>query len=241
VLFKERIVNIPKLSIERPAFISSVIALILILGVMSYSKLGVDQFPDVNFPFVVVMTSYSGAGPEEIETLISKPLEDELSTAEGLKKITSVSQDSFSTLICEFTLETPMKEAEQRIRDRMPLVRHRLPKDIEEPIVRRFDPADMPVGILSFESDLPPAKAYDVAKEVAKPRLSRIPGIGVVEVFGGAQREIRQPERARGQGGQWEYKPGFPHGGRIPGPRPHQKDRCQLLGLGRSGYGRSVG
>jgi hydrophobic/amphiphilic exporter-1 (mainly G- bacteria), HAE1 family len=183
--------NLPKLSIERPAFISSVIAMILLLGVMSYRELGVDQFPDVNFPYVTVMTTYVGAGPEEIETLVSKPLEDEFSTVEGLKKITSVSQDSFSMLICEFTLETPMKDAEQRIRDRMPLARPKMPKEIEEPIVRRFDPADMPVAILSFEANLPPTKAYDIAKEVAKPRLSRVPGIGVVDVYGGAQREIR--------------------------------------------------
>jgi HAE1 family hydrophobic/amphiphilic exporter-1 len=183
--------NIPKLSIERPVFVSCLIAMILILGGLAYRNLGVDQFPDVNFPYVVVMTTYEGAGPAEVETNVSKPIEDQLSTLEGLKKITSASQDSFSMVICEFTMETTSREAEQRVRDRMALVKPYLPEDVKDPIVQRFDPADMPIGVLSFECPLPPDKAYDLAKDVAKPRLSRVPGVAVVEVYGSAQREIQ--------------------------------------------------
>jgi hydrophobe/amphiphile efflux-1 (HAE1) family protein len=183
-------VNLPKLSIERPVFISCVISMIVLLGVLSYRSLGVDELPDVNFPYVVVMTGYNGAGPEEIETMVSRPIEDQLSTLEGMKKVTSISQDSFSMVLCEFTMETNSKEAEQRVRDRMGLVKSYLPDDIEDPIIRRFDPADMPIGILSFTCDLSPEDAFDLAKDAAKPRLSRVPGVAMVEVYGNAQREI---------------------------------------------------
>lgn len=183
--------NLPKLSIERPVFVSCLISLIVILGVLSYRGLGVDELPDVNFPYVVVMTTYEGSGPEEVETMVSKPIEDQLSTLEGMKKVTSISQDSFSMVLCEFTMETNSKEAEQRVRDRMGLVESYLPDDVQTPIIRRFDPADMPIGILSFECNLSPAKANDLAKDIPKARLSRVPGVALVEVFGGAQREIQ--------------------------------------------------
>ena len=79
--------NLPKLAIERPVFMSCVVILIMVLGIMGYMSLGVDIFPDVSFPFVFVTTPYQGASPEEIETQISKPLEDELSTLQGVKKV----------------------------------------------------------------------------------------------------------------------------------------------------------
>jgi HAE1 family hydrophobic/amphiphilic exporter-1 len=125
--------NLPKLSIERPVFISSAFALLLILGAVSYNALGVDQFPDVNFPFVAVMTTYKGAGPEEVEDLVTRPIEEELSSLEGVKKITSNNIEGASIVVVQFTLETDTNEAERHVKDKIDLVRSKLPDEVDLP------------------------------------------------------------------------------------------------------------
>ena len=183
--------NLPKLAIERPVFVTCLVILIMVIGFMSYRSLGVDLFPDVSFPFVAVTTPYKGAAPEEIETQISKPLEEQFSTLEGVKKVYSVNQEGFSQVTIAFTLETDSKDAEQRVRDRLAFVRPQLPKDIDEPVVQRMDPSDQPVIILSLQSKLDPYQAYDLADQVIKPQLSQVDGVGVVDISGGSKREIR--------------------------------------------------
>src|SRR3954471_5005209 len=111
--------SLADLSIKRPTFITCIIAVMLAVGFFCMQKLGVDLFPDVTFPVVIVNTPYPGAGPEEIETLISKPLEDEISTISGIKRLSSINQEGMSTVVAEFTLETDVKFAEQQIRDRV--------------------------------------------------------------------------------------------------------------------------
>jgi HAE1 family hydrophobic/amphiphilic exporter-1 len=183
--------NLPKLAIERPVFVSCVVILLMVLGFMSYRSLGVDLFPDVSFPFVSVTTSYKGAAPEEIETQISKPIEEQISTLEGVKKVYSVNQEGFSIVTVQFSLETDSKDAEQRVRDKMSFVRPQLPKDIDEPVIQRLDPSDSPIMILSLQSGLSPSEAYDIVDQVIKPQLSQVPGVGVVDIIGGLKREIR--------------------------------------------------
>lgn len=178
------------LSIQRPIFITCVVLLMLIAGLMSMSRLGVDLFPDVTFPVVVVSTPYPGAGPSEIETLVSKPLEDEISTLSGIKRLSSINQEGVSIVVAEFTLETDVKFAEQQIRDRVGGTKSKLPKDIEEPVIRRVDPSDQPVIIFALNADIPDAQLYDLAKERIKPRLSQVEKVGLVEIYGGRKREI---------------------------------------------------
>jgi len=183
--------NLPKLAIDRPVFVSCVVILLMVLGYMAYRSLGVDLFPDVSFPFVSVTTNYKGAAPEEIETQISKPIEEQISTLEGVKKVYSVNQEGFSIVTVQFTLETDSKDAEQRVRDKMSFVRPQLPKDIEEPVIQRLDPSDSPIMILSLQSGLTPSQAYDIVDQVIKPQLSQVSGVGVVDIIGGLKREIR--------------------------------------------------
>ena len=183
--------NLPKLAIDRPAFITCVALLIMILGVMAYRALGIDLFPDVSFPVVSVITNYKGAAPEEIEAQISKPMEEQLSTLQGVKQINSTNQEGFSVVTVQFTLETDSKEAEQRVRDRLSLVRPLLPRDIEEPVIQRLDPSDMPILILALKSSLTSPQAYDLADQFIKPQLAQLTGVGVVDIFGSSKREIR--------------------------------------------------
>ena len=182
--------NLARLSIGRPTFITCVVLLMLTVGLIARSRLGVDLFPDVTFPVVSVSTTYAGAGPEEIETLVSKPIEDEVSTISGLKRLTSTNQEGLSTVVAEFTMSTDVKYAEQQIRDRIGAAKRHLPDQIDEPIVRRIDPSDQPVVTLSLDADLPEGKMYDLANEVIKPKLEQVPQVGLVEVIGGRKREI---------------------------------------------------
>ena len=184
--------NLPKLAIDRPVFMSCVVILIMVLGIMGYLSLGVDLFPDVSFPFVFVTVPYQGASPEEIETQISKPMEDELSSLQGVKKVSSSNQEGFAVIWVQFTLETDAKDAEQQVRDRVAFVRPKLPKGVDEPIIRRFDPTDQAVAILSLQAPgLSSADVYDLADQYIKPRLAEVPGVGVVNIMGGHKREIQ--------------------------------------------------
>lgn len=183
--------NLADLSIKRPIFMTCVVLLSLIAGLMSMSRLGVDLFPDVTFPVVVVQTPYPGAGPSEVESLVSRPIEEELSTLSGIKRLSSTNQEGVSVVVAEFTLETDVKYAEQQVRDRLGTVKRKLPTDIEDPVVRRVDPADQPVVILAVQSQLPAAEAYDLANEKIKPRLEQVNQVGLVDIYGGRKREIQ--------------------------------------------------
>lgn len=182
--------NLAELSIKRPTFITCIVLLMLAVGYLSMKRLGVDLFPNVTFPVVTVTTTYPGAGPSEIETLVSRPLEEELSTISGIKRLTSTNREGVSTVIAEFTLETDVKYAEQQIRDRTGSAKRKLPSDIDEPIIRRIDPADQPVLIVSVKADLAEDKLYDVANEVIKPKMEQVNQVGLVEIVGGRKREI---------------------------------------------------
>ena len=182
--------SLADLSIKRPVFITCVVILSLAAGLISMSRLGIDLFPDVTFPIVVVTTPYPGAGPQEVETLVSKPIEDELSTVSGVKRLSSENVEGTSRVIVEFTMETDVKYAEQQVRDRVGSVRFKLPTDIKEPTIRRIDPSDQPVLTVALNADLPPSKLFDLADDRIRPRLEQVNQVGLVEIKGGRKREV---------------------------------------------------
>lgn len=182
--------SLADLSIKRPIFITALVIVMLAMGYMALQKLPVDLFPNVNFPIVTVTTVYKGAGPSEMETLVSKVLEEELSSVPGMKSLRSRSSDSLSLVVAEFTLETDISYAEQQIRDRVSVSKRKLPKDIDEPVIRRVDPADQPIIILGVRANLPPAELYDFVNLKVKPQLEQISQVGLVNIEGGRKREI---------------------------------------------------
>ena len=183
--------NLADISIRRPIFMTCVVLLTLIAGLMSMSRLGVDLFPDVTFPIVTVTTPYPGAGPAEVESLVSKPIEDELSTLSGIKRLSSTNSEGVSVVVAEFALEVDVKYAEQQIRDRVGATKRKLPTDIKEPVIRRIDPSDQPIIIMALNADLPEAELFDLANEKIKPRLEQVNQVGLVEILGGRKREIQ--------------------------------------------------
>ncbi len=182
--------NLADLSIKRPTFITCVVVVMLAVGYWSLKNLGVDLFPNVTFPVVVVTTPYPGASPSEIETLVSKPIEDQVSTISGIKRLSSNNLEGMSQVIAEFTLETDVKYAEQQIRDRVSSAKRKLPDDIEEPVIRRIDPGDQAILILSLEANLDDQKLFYLADKVIRPKLEQVNQVGLVEVIGGREREI---------------------------------------------------
>ncbi len=183
--------NIVEMSIKRPIFITCIVALMLVMGFISISKMSVDMFPDVTFPIVTVQTIYRGASPIDIERSISKPIEDELGTMSGLEDIKSLNYESISYVILKFKISTDIKDAEQQIRQRLGNVRRKLPSDIEEPAIRRIDPADQPIAKIAVRSDLDPGKLYDLVDQKIKSQFDSIQGVGLVQVIGGRKREIQ--------------------------------------------------
>jgi len=182
--------SLADLSIKRPIFISSLIIILLAMGWMAFRRLPVDLFPNVTFPVVTVSTVYRGAGPSEIETLVSKVLEEEMSSIPGIKGLRSKSSDSLSQVVAEFSLETDLAYAEQQVRDRVSLAKRKLPKEIDEPIIKRIDPSDQPVLILSVQAELSPAELYDFVNLKVKPVMEQVPQVGMVQIEGGRKREI---------------------------------------------------
>ncbi len=183
--------NLPDLSIKRPVFITCIFLLVMILGIVSLGRLGVDLFPNVNFPIISITTTYAGAGPNEIETLVSKPIEDTVSTLSGIKKVSSSNKEGVSSIVVEFTLETDLKYAEQQIRDRVAGLKSKLPDDAKDPIIRSIDPADQPIVILTLSADLAPADLFDLADQDIRSLIEQVKNVGLVDIVGGRKREIQ--------------------------------------------------
>lgn len=185
-------------SIERPVFATMMILALLVLGLFSYMKLNIDQFPDVDFPYVTATTVLPGAGPEQIETDVTKKIEDAVNTIGGLDHIQSISQENVSIVIIQFKLEVDGKQAAQEVREKIAAIRANLPDDIEDPVIQRLDPASTPIYTVALSGSLGDRELTTFAKDVVKKRLENVPGVGRVDLIGGAEREIEvQVDAAR--------------------------------------------
>src|SRR5437773_561728 len=122
---------------------------LVVLGLFSYRRLGIDQFPDVEFPFLVIQTRYIGASPESVEREVTKKIEEQVNTVEGLKQIQSTSTEGFSTIIVQFNLGTKIMNAQADVRAKIDAIRQDLPKDIDPPVISRANPSDQPIFVLS--------------------------------------------------------------------------------------------
>jgi len=179
------------LAIRRPIVILMVFAALTVLGLKSRSGMPVDLYPKVDIPYVVITTVYPGAGPEEIETLVSKPLEDAVGSVSGMKNITSYSQEGISTVAIEFELETNLDTAMADVRAKVDAARRSIPQDAEPPVVRKIDIGSFPVLWLGISSRRPAQEMRDLADDVIRDRLGKLKGVAAVTVTGGDLREIQ--------------------------------------------------
>ena len=182
--------NLIRMSVSRPVLVTMLMLAIAGIGVFCYIQLPKEMFPKVEFPMVTVVTIYEGAGPEEIEQLITKELEDEISSVEGIKHIRSISQQGMSLVMAEFYLETDVDVAAADVRAKVNLVRSFLPEESEDPIVQKFDFNATPVMQLSVSAPRPLREIYHTADQRIKDRLSTVPDVASVTIIGGEEREI---------------------------------------------------
>ncbi len=186
--------RIADISIKQPVFITMVIGLILVLGLLSYSRLGVDLMPDVTLPIVAVTTPYPGVGPEEVEQQVTKPIEDVLSSINLLDKLSSTSSEGVSVIVAQFKLEKDAQQATMEVRDKISTIRSTLPRDILEPIIDKFDASAAPIisyGIVSRNGHLNISDLRSLIDDEIKPLVERVDGVGQVSVVGGLEREIQ--------------------------------------------------
>src|SRR5690349_17446346 len=187
-----------EISIKRPVFTVMVTVALMTLGLLGARSIGVDLFPDVSFPVVTVVTPYPGAGPEEVEQLVTKLVEEQVSSVNGVDEVRSFSRDSVSTIVVQFKLGTDVKTAANDVRDKVAGVRGKLPADIKDPIIQRVDPTAQPILTYAVSSARDSAETRRLAEDVLKPKLEAVDGVAAVNVYGGLEREIHvHADRAR--------------------------------------------
>ncbi|MBM3236330.1 efflux RND transporter permease subunit [Candidatus Poribacteria bacterium] len=182
--------NLSDIAIKRPITTFMVFIAIVIVGVFSLSRLSIDLMPDVEFPSLTVSTSYPGASPKEVETLITEPMERAVSTVQNIEEVRSTSSEGQSTVTVDFTWGTDMTEAVNDLRERVARVKGALPEDVTEPMVWKFDASTMPIMHLGLSGNMPPDKLRRYAEDEIQYRLEQIEGVAAVNIRGGLEREI---------------------------------------------------
>jgi hydrophobic/amphiphilic exporter-1 (mainly G- bacteria), HAE1 family len=190
-------------SIRRPVFAVMMIAALVVMGLFSYPRIGVDLFPNVEFPVVTVTVVYPGADPASMESKVADPIEESVNSMSGIKVLRSVNLESVTQVIVQFDLDVDAEAAAQDIRDRLSAIARDLPAGIDPPVVQKFDVGAAPIMSVALSGDLPPRELTRLADDVVKERLQRLPGVGSVELIGGREREIHillEPARLSGLG-----------------------------------------
>jgi len=183
-------VKIVNFSIKRPVSVIIIVAVIMLLGFVSFSRTSVDLLPDMNYPMAVVVTSYYGAGPEEVESQVTKTLEGSLNSLSNISEIQSTSSEGSSTIMVMFDWSTDMDSAMLDIRENISFVESFLPEGAGKPMVIKMDPNMMPILQIGVSGGENLEQVQDIAENIIEPRLSRIPEIASVYITGGNVREI---------------------------------------------------
>jgi len=182
--------NLPQFSVRRPVTTIMIFSAIILLGVMSLRLLPQELFPAVTYPQLTVVTTYENAAPEEIETQITRLVEESIGTVSNLKRIRSISKESVSVVIADFLWGTDMDFAALGVREKIDLIKERLPLDAEEPIVKKYNPFDLPVMTLSVTGKMSAARLRSVTQKYIEDELEKIEGVASAEIAGGIEREI---------------------------------------------------
>ncbi len=179
------------ISIKRPIMVSMGLSVFLLFGVLSFLKLPLNLLPKVEFPYVTIQTAYPGAGPKELETLVTNKIEDAVSTIGKIEMIRSFSMENVSYIIMKFDLDKDANVAAQEVRDKVSAMVGSLPGDVETPIIEKFDIGAMPVMELALTGSMPRHQLFQLADAHLKDQLSQIQGVGKVNIVGKQEREIR--------------------------------------------------
>ena len=181
-----------RVSIDNPVFATMMMAALLVLGLFSYNRLPVEQFPDVTFPVVVISTDYPGASPENVEEEVSRKIEEAVNTISGIKTLSSRSYEGLSVVVVQFDLAIDAKAAANDVREKIAVLRPTFRAEIKEPKISRFNPDDSPVVSVAVTSaERPLRELTTLADQVIKKRLENVGGVGQATLVGGVKREIK--------------------------------------------------
>ncbi|MEQ1869123.1 MAG: efflux RND transporter permease subunit [Vicinamibacterales bacterium] len=178
------------LCIKRPVFASVLILSLTVVGIFSFTQLGVDQFPKIDFPTVVITTLQPGAAPEQIETEVTDKIEEAVNTISGIDELRSTSSEGVSVVMVSFLLEKDGDVAAQEVRDKISGVMSRLPRTVQQPRIDRFDPDSAPVLSIAVTASKPVREVTEYADKVMRRQLESVAGVGQVIVIGGRKRQI---------------------------------------------------
>jgi HAE1 family hydrophobic/amphiphilic exporter-1 len=183
--------KLARLAVDRPVTMYMFYLAVVLLGAVSLRELSVDLLPDISYPRLSVITDYPGVAPEEIETLITAPLESAVSRIPRLRRVESVSKEGVSLLTLEFDWGTDMDFTLLHAREQLDNAKDRFPDDAGSPTIIPLDPQSRPIMTLALTGDRPLLELKELAEELIKPRLEQIEGVGSAEITGGVEREIQ--------------------------------------------------
>lgn len=179
------------LSIKRPVMMGMILVAFLLFGFIGYNSLPLTLMPSFNMPVVTVQTVYAGSGPLEIESQITKKIEDEVAAVSLVKKIVSYSMENVSIVMLQFDFGKDEDVALQEVKDKVDQISNELPDGADQPIVQKIDLSATPIMNIVMDANLPATEIYDLAENKVKDRLSQVKGVGKVDIIGGEEREIR--------------------------------------------------
>ena len=182
--------SIPGYSVKNRVTMTMLYTVVILFGIFSFSRLQLDLYPDMDIPYIIVMSTYVGASPADIETLVTRPIEETAVSVTGVKNVMSNSKENVSLVILEFDWGYNMSQAEIDTRNKLDLVVSALPDDVDRPMVIAMDPSMQPIVMFNLMGDLPTSEIRKIAEDRIQPMLERVPGISSAEVVGGELREI---------------------------------------------------
>ena len=195
--------SISTLSIKRAITFTMVYIFVVGFGLFGLSRLKIDLYPDVTFPVIAIITTYTGVAPADMENLVTKPIEEAVASVENIKHIRSQSKLGASLILAEFDWGIDIDKSEKDIRNNVDLIRDSLPDEASEPLIVAFDPQKMPILFMSVSGPMGPAELRELGRRQIKPALERIVGVASAETAGGLKRQIQvqiEPAKLQAQG-----------------------------------------
>jgi len=182
--------KLANLSVGRPVTILMVVLVILLLGVVSLSRLAIDLMPEMNFPMAIIVTTYEGVGPEEVEQLVTRGIEGQIGTINGIKNISSESSPGSSTVIAEFGWGSDMDQKIFTMREKVDFIKPFLPEGVGEPMIIKMDIGMMPIMMLGISGEQDLTTLKQIIEDKIQPRLERVDGVASVYLEGTKTREV---------------------------------------------------
>lgn len=235
--------NLSGASVKRPVTTLMAILIVVIFGIVSLARLPIDLLPSIEVPVVVVITNYQGVGPQEMENLVTQPLESSIATVANIETISSTSSEGQSIVIVQFAFGTDMDFASLEMREKIDLIKGLLPEGSSQPMVLKIDPSAQPIIQFALSSSGDLAKSQNISEDLIKPRLERLEGVASVDITGGYDNQVEinvKNEKMYGYGINTDYLAGIIRGENLNLPGGEVQKGNQKLTLRTVGEFQSI-